>query len=152
MPEGHVGVAVHEKGSLIAVHHFAKQVFEEGGAIPSTQTVSKMKGILRGDPTTDPTAFHYFRHAGFDRLRARQFVGYGFVLWTLINDPEIGQVVRGRIEDAFAAHGRAAVALIADGEKLHVLVGESFPDLEKAEVTATAGRTVHSVAMPYSVI
>lgn len=152
IPEGHVGVAVHEKGKLIAAHHFAKQAFQEGAAIPSTQAVSKMKGILRGDPSTDSKAFHYFRHAGFDRLRARQFIGFGFVLWTLINDPEIGEAVRTRIEEVFSARGHAAVMLVADGQKLHVLVGESFPDLEKPEVATSSERTAHSVVMTYSVI
>ena len=152
IPEGHIGVAVHEKGTLIAVHHFAKQAFQEGAAIPSTQAVSKMKGILRGDPSTDSKAFHYFRHAGFDRLRARQFIGFGFVLWTLINDPEIGEAVRARIEEVFSAHGHVAVMLVADGQKLHVLVGDAFPDLERPDTSASTGRTAHAVSMTYSVM
>lgn len=152
IPQGHIGVAVHEKGKLVAVHHFAKAAFAEGAAIPSTQAVSKMRGILRGDPTTDSKAFHYFRHAGFDRLRARQFIGFGFVLWTLINDPEIGQAVQARLEEVFAAHGHAAVMLVADGEKLHVLVGNAFPDLERPQLAAIAERTVYTVPMAYAVV
>jgi hypothetical protein len=152
VPAGHVGIAVHEKGTLIAVNHIPKHSFAEGAAIPSTQAVSKMKGVLRGDPVSDHKAFHYFRHAGFDRLRARQFIGIGFVLWTLVNDPEIGQAVAARIEESYAAHGHAAVMLVADGTTLHVLVGDGFPDLEKPDVSPVEGRTVHSVGMTYAVI
>ncbi|MGY3581466.1 hypothetical protein ACVIGB_000464 [Bradyrhizobium sp. USDA 4341] len=152
VPAGHVGLAVHEKGTLISVQHIAKQAFVEGAAIPSTQAVSKMKGILRGDPATDPKAFHYFRHAGFDRMRARQFIGVGFVLWTLVNDPEIGQAVAAKIEDVYAAHGRAAVMLVADGTKLHVAIGDTFPDLGNPNVSSTEERSVHTVGMTYAVI
>jgi hypothetical protein len=151
VPQGCVGVALHEKGVLVAVHHFAAEEFAEGRAIAATAVVSKMKGILKGDPATDERAFHYLRHAGLDRLRARQHIGFGFLLWTVVNDPQAGQAVMGRIGRELAENGRAALMLTAVEGSLTMAVGAEFPDLENpAQAEASDARMVETVPLSYS--
>lgn len=151
VPEGYVGVAVHEKGRLVAVHHFPVEDFAEGRAIPSSLAVQKMKGVLKGDPTVDPKAFHYLRHAGLDRLRARQHVGWGFLLWTVVNDPQIGAQVTERIRAEVERAARAGLLLVAVEGGLTVAAGSGLPDLKDPEgLAASADRMVATVPLTYS--
>jgi hypothetical protein len=152
VPEGRIGVAVHEKGKLIAVHHFPVEDFVEGRVIPASGVVQKMKGVLKGDPTVDAKALHYLRHAGLDRLRSRSHQGWGFLLWTVVNDPEVGAQIRERLAAVVAEKGRAALMLVATDGSLDMIAGEEFPDLERPDVAPAAGRTVHSVGHVYKLV
>lgn len=147
--EGHLGVAVLEKGTLIAVHHFPAADFAEGRAIVSGSTIAKMKGLLRGDPSTDPRAFHYLRHVGLDRLRAHQHAGFGFLLWTVVNDPEVGPQVAASISTMLTEKGRGTLMLVATEGRLHMMVGDEFPaDLEKPDFDEAS--VVYPVMLTYN--
>lgn len=151
VPEGHLGVAVLEKGVLIAVHHFPAADFVEGRAIVSSGAVAKMKGILKGDPSTDPRAFHYLRHAGLDRLRARQHAGFGFLLWTVVNDPEVGPQVAASISTMLTEKGGGSLMLVAAEGRLLMMVGDQFPsDIEKPDLTKAGAFSLYSVPLTYS--
>lgn len=150
VPEGHLGVAVLEKGVLLAVHHFHADDFAEGRAIISTAAVSKMKGVLKGDPSTDPRAFHYLRHAGLDRLRARQHAGFGFLLWTVINDRHVGPQVAAGVTAMLAERGRGTLMLVAADNQLHMIIGNEFPeDLEKPKLSHAGSIAAYSVPLTY---
>jgi hypothetical protein len=150
VPDGYLGIAVLERGVLLAVHHFPVADFAEGRAIVSTGAVGKMKGILRGDPSTDLRAFHYLRHAGFDRLRAHQHAGFGFLLWTVVNDHQVGPEVAAFISTMLSEKGRGTLMLVAADGKLEMIVGDEFPgDLEKPDQAQSGASAIYSVPLTY---
>lgn len=150
VPDGHLGVAVLEKGVLLAVHHFQIDNFTEGRAIVSSGAIDKMKGILRGNPSTDPRAFHYLRHAGLDRLRAHQHAGFGFLLWTVVNDHQVGPQVTASITTMLAEKGRGTLMLVAANGQMHMIVGDELPeDLENPDLSLGGSVATYSVPLTY---